>query len=302
MEHNAVAENKGSEVCPLCGDDKANVFHETKDYFLTKEEFSVLECPTCRHLYTYPWPERHNLSKYYQSENYLSHKEKPESMFEILYDRVRWFNLRVKFSQSAKGLQKGKLLDYGCGRGDFAGLASKRGWECYGLEQDDEARTFAKQRHKITVFAPGETDGIQAGSFRLITMFHVLEHLPDVDTTFKNIHNWLEPTGRLIIALPNPDSYDACHYEKYWAAWDVPRHLHHFRSEVIIRVAEKHGLIFEKTYPMYWDAFFVAALSEQYKGSRNKWIRAASLGLKSNIRALFSGQFSSLIYQFRKSL
>ncbi|HMM12276.1 MAG TPA: class I SAM-dependent methyltransferase, partial [Bacteroidales bacterium] len=167
--------------------------------------------------------------------------------------------------------------------------------------QDPDAKKFAIEQHDVKVLSPEEDASLTPGQFNLITMFHVLEHLPDVHSTMRKLCSWLAPDGRLVIAVPNHQSYDAEVYGPYWAAWDVPRHLHHFSRNSIISLAEKHGLTIRKIYPMYWDAFFVAMLSDRYKGDHNSFVRAGLLGLKSNLKAIRSGQYSSLMFILGKS-
>ncbi len=241
------------------------------------------------------------MGKYYKSDRYLSHKENTESLFERIYASVRWLNLRTKFKQVTEGLSGGKLLDYGCGRGDFLGIASVNGWECLGIEKDDDARKIAENRKTVKVLPTNAPMDNFQNQFDLITMFHVLEHIPDLHSIMNNLNNWLKDSGRLAIALPNPRSYDALHYGQYWAAWDVPRHLHHFKKETIIGLAEQKGFQLKTVHAMYWDAYFVSMLSEEYKKSKLRLVRSGTIGLLSNLNAMRTKQFSSLLYLFSKA-
>lgn len=288
--------------CPLCYSENLQRYIQTRDYFLTAEKFAVMDCKECGHLFTSPQPPVENISKYYQSDSYLSHSEKPASLIAKLYDWVRWINLRTKFNQVSRNAHNGPALDYGCGRGDFVKFAQRKGWDAFGIEQDADARSFAKQQTNGNVFAPEEENHSLPEKFSVITMFHVLEHLYDLPASMQKFSNWLDQDGILAIALPNPLSFDAKYYGEHWAAWDVPRHLHHFRKATIINVSKQYGLTLTKIYPMYWDAFFVAMLSEQYKNSRFGKLRAFAIGLASNISAIKTGQYSSLLYIFRKSV
>lgn len=287
--------------CPLCGSSNHIVYLRTQDYFLSGESFNINECRVCGHLFTNPQPTSEHLGKYYKSDRYLSHKENPESLFERIYDSVRWLNLRSKYKQVTEGLSGGKLLDYGCGRGDFLGIASIKGWECFGIEQDDDARKIAEKRNNVKVLTTNATRDNFQNQFDLITMFHVLEHIPDLHSTMNDLNHWLKVSGRLAIALPNPRSYDALHYCQYWAAWDAPRHLHHFKKETIIDLAEQYGFQLKTVHAMCWDAFFVSMLSEEYKKSNLRSIRSGAIGLLSNLNAMRTKQFSSLLYIFSKS-
>jgi 2-polyprenyl-3-methyl-5-hydroxy-6-metoxy-1,4-benzoquinol methylase len=273
---------------------------ETIDYFLTAEPFSVVECLECKHMFTNPQPHENDLGLFYDSSKYLSHKEVPETFIEKFYALIRKINLRTKYNQSVKNLKIGNVLDYGCGRGDFLHIAMKKGWNSFGVEMDEGARNFAIKSNGVRVFSPKDDHQIHHGQMDLITMFHVLEHIADIHSIFAKISNWLTDNGRLVIALPNRQSFDAKHYGNYWAAWDVPRHLHHFNQDSLMRLTKQYGFEVKSVYPMCWDAFFVSLLSEQYKQSNLALVQAGLIGLYSNISALLSKQYSSLLYVFSK--
>ena len=82
--------------------------------------------------------------------------------------------------------------------------------------------------------------GFPTASFDVITLWHVLEHLPNLDKDIKTFKKLLKPNGRIIVAVPNFKSYDAGHFKKFWAAYDVPRHLWHFSKESIPKVFSEH--------------------------------------------------------------
>lgn len=103
-----------------------------------------------------------------------------------------------------------------------------------------------------------------------------------------------------MVAVPNCNSYDAAYYEKHWAAYDVPRHLYHFTQESMQRIWNKYGLHIEAVLPMPLDAYYVSMLSEKYKTGKTNMLKASLTGLRSNMKARTTGQYSSLIYIIRK--
>ena len=286
--------------CPLCGARNHVVYLNTKDYFFSCEDFSIHKCGNCGHLFTNPQPSADSIINYYKSERYLSHKEQAESLVEKIYSGVRWLNLRTKYKQISRGIPIGRLLDYGCGRGDFLRFASMKGWESHGIERDEDARKFAAKLTEVNVYENHESLTHLQKSFDVITMFHVLEHIPNLHSTFSALNDLLKDNGRLALALPNPLSFDAQHYGRYWAAWDVPRHLHHFSRETIVRLAGQYGFRLNAIYPMYWDAFFVSMLSEEYMQSKLRTLKSGLVGLLSNAKGIKSKQFSSLLYILTK--
>lgn len=98
----------------------------------------------------------------------------------------------------------------------------------------------------------------------------------------------LKPNAYLIIAVPNCNSFDTGYYKEYWAGYDVPRHLWHFTPETIINLLNRYSFSHIETRPMYFDAYYVAMLSEKYKGNFAGLARGFVTGFISNAIASFS--------------
>ncbi len=156
------------------------------------------------------------------------------------------------------------LLDYGCGTGEFVLHASKNGYAAAGYEPDHNAREMADKKG-VRVFSSWEDLETHGGSFDVITLWHVLEHIPNLQEVLQNLQDKLRKGGLMVIAVPMASSYDAQHYKEAWAAWDLPRHLYHFTPETLHRMLEVTDLQHVATYPMPFDAWYVALLSEQHK-------------------------------------
>jgi len=139
------------------------------------------------------------------------------------------------------------------------------------------------------------------GSFDVITMWHVLEHIPNLMDYLDSLKRLLKKDGCLIIAVPNYQSYDADYYKEFWAAYDVPRHLWHFSQKSIQHILASKNFKVHKTLPLIFDSFYVSLLSEKYKGGSSNFLRAFKTGLVSNVKARTSGNYSSLIYLAKNS-
>jgi len=289
---------KHRATCPICTSENHNERFLVKDHFLSQQTFSIHQCSDCGFKFTNPYPNQDSIGEYYQSENYLSHPDKKVSAFSIAYNLVKFINIRSKFRVATKSLKVGNVLDIGCGSGDFLHYAKKNGWNTTGIEPDEKARQFSTQRQIGKVLSPKDAISIPQKSFDLITLWHVLEHVDDLQEQIDQIKSWLKPGGRIVIALPNPDSFDAHYYGIYWAGWDVPRHLHHFSKDNILQLMKKNGFTGNKSYPMKWDAFYVSILSEKYAANRFASLKGILSGVRSNISAASTGQYSSLIYLF----
>ena len=138
------------------------------------------------------------------------------------------------------------------------------------------------------------------GSFDLITMWHVLEHVDDLKWQVAQLQRLVKPSGRVVIALPNYKSYDGQYYKELWAAYDVPRHLNHFNRTTLIKIFKTSGLELVSMDKLKWDAYYISYLSEQYKLHSLPLIRGVYRGWLSNCKARRSGEWSSLVYVFEK--
>jgi len=133
-------------------------------------------------------------------------------------------------------------------------------------------------------------------SFDVITLWHVLEHLPKLEEHISIFKKLLKPEGAIIIAVPNYKSYDAEYYKNYWAAYDVPRHLWHFSERSMSNLFSIEKMKVVKILPMKFDSFYVSLLSEKYKSGKMNYLGALKIGWLSNFKAKKSGEYSSLIY------
>ena len=275
-------------------DNTKKVYLTVKDYTVSQETFGLYRNEKYDMLVTFPIPSLEDLPRYYESGDYISHSDKKSGLLSIIYQYVRSFTLKSKLKiieqfQPAKG----NLLDIGAGTGHFLDLAQRNAWKVTGIEPNKHAKSIAE--NKGIVFA-NDIQSLEKNTFDVITMWHVLEHVPDLDEEIKQLKRVLKPNGTLIIAVPNFRSYDAKYYRKFWAAFDVPRHLWHFSKKSIKLLFQEKNMKVENILPMKWDAFYVSLLSEKYKKGYMNFFKAIYIGLKSNHKAKKHFQYSSLIY------
>lgn len=272
-----------------------------KDHSVSKEEFQLLYNNELDMLVTFPEPKGEKLSAYYKSENYISHTDTKRNLLEYAYHYVRVISLKRKLKLINSFQSESKtLLDIGCGTGDFLQTALKGGWKITGIEPDKKARTIANSKTNDTVFEPKVLESFEPNSFDVITLWHVLEHLPDLEKQTALFKSLLKPNGTLVIAVPNYKSYDAEYYKNFWAAYDVPRHLWHFSKTSISELFKKENMKLVKTLPMKFDAYYVCLLSEKYKSGFMNPFKAFWIGWRSNRKASQNNEYSSLIYVLKK--
>lgn len=283
--------------CPICDSAQGRPFLSCKDTTVSGDVFEIKECSSCGFKYTSPRPEEKDLGKYYESEDYISHSNTKVGLVNKLYQAVRQITLAQKM-RLINGLNsKGSVLDIGCGTGEFLRVSKAAGRNTTGIEPSEKAREFAKANYGLTVFPENELKSIPNGSQSIITMWHVLEHVSNLNERVKELKRLLEPGGYLIVAVPNCASLDAKKYKEHWAAYDVPRHLYHFRPKDIKALFSKHGMKVTRVLPMVFDSFYVSMLSEKNKTGKTNFIKAMWNGLLSNLSANKDGEsFSSQIY------
>ncbi len=268
-----------------------------KDHFLTGEEFSLIETETPGVWKTSPLPE--NISKYYESKDYISHHQDSGSLKEKLYKFLQKFNLNYKYNTLSKNLFRGAhVLDYGCGAGEFVKFIEED-FSSFGYEPNEEARQAAKHKTHKTTFISSLSE-INNESLDAITLWHVFEHIENQEDILNLFYNKLKTNGLLIIAVPNPTSFDALHYKEFWAAYDVPRHVYHFSKSGMEKLMNNQNWKIEKIKPLLLDSFYISMLSEKYTKSPLFWIKGFIFGAISNFKASKTGEFSSLIYIIRK--
>lgn len=274
------------------------VYHTCKDHTVSGKEFKLIYDPQTEMLVTTPSPQEDELPAYYQSPNYISHTDSKKTFTDKLYQKVKKYMLVKKLKWIEKKVpQKGRILDIGAGTGDFLFEAKSRGWRINGIEPSEAARKKASEKDvKLSL----DATNFKSEKFDVITLWHVLEHVPDLRSQIIEIEHLLKKNGLLIIAVPNFRSYDAQYYQEYWAAFDVPRHLWHFSQNSFRHLLA--GTSFKQTdlKPLFFDSFYVSLLSEKYKTGKTNFLRAIYTGLKSNYKARFSSEYSSLAYFFRK--
>ncbi len=274
-----------------------NIHLRTIDHSVSKEEFELRYDSEMDMLVTYPEPK--DLEKYYESNSYISHTDSAKTLMDKTYQVVKKFGLWKKIKLINKyTLGQNSLLDIGAGTGDFLLYAKNKGWKINGVEPNFGARMRAREKRIELV---PDMESLPNSKFEIVTLWHVLEHLPNLDKQIKDILSFLGDNGTLVIAVPNYKSFDAKFYEEFWAAYDVPRHLWHFSRVSIERLFSKFGLEVVATKPMIFDAFYVSILSEKYRSGKNNMLKGFWTGLKSNISAFSSKEYSSIIYILKKS-
>ncbi len=292
--------------CPVCRGESFEEYIRCKDNVASGEIFIICKCTVCSFLFTNPRPTESECGTYYQSTNYVSHADEKWSLVLFLYRTIRKINLRWKLgiiNRLVPRKSQRNILDYGCGLGTFLNYSKQNGWNTTGMDISEDARNVVKQRYAIDVFENAEIHKGEAGKYEIITLWHVLEHVYELDKTIDSLKKSLTNLGYILFALPNSDSYDAKKYGSNWDAYDVPRHIYHYNPDTIQKLMNRHGFELAEMQPMKYDAYYVSIRSEWHSGNKILGIiKGVWGGFISNFKSAGNQNHSSMLYIFKKKL
>lgn len=290
-------------ACPVCDGVHLKRAMTCTDFYASGEQFELYSCEDCGFVFTQEAPAEAEIGKYYETPDYISHTDTRKGAVNTIYHYVRSYMLSRKARLVAKEAHRktGRLLDIGTGTGYFSDTMVRRGWKVEAVEKSSQTREFAKRHFNLDVKPESALQAFAPDSFEVITLWHVMEHLENLNGVWQRLYELLAKKGVLIVAVPNSSSYDAKRYGEYWAAYDVPRHLWHFTPHTMQRLASRQGFIMTARHPMPFDAFYVSILSEKHRGSSCGFLKGMLTGTLAWFNALVRKErSSSMIYVFRK--
>lgn len=247
--------------CPICEHDTPQLHLTVPDRFHPEEEFQLVKCPQCGFVYLNPRPAAEHIGRYYAASDYDPHRTEIRSLFDVVYAAIQKINIGLKLRWLKQTVGTGRVLDVGCGTGEFLQAAQKHGFTVEGMEVNANAREYVAGQG-IPVAAT--LDAI-TGSFDALTFWHVVEHIHDLSELFQHIQRLLKPNGWLIIAVPNHQAVDARAFGRFWVAYDAPRHLYHFRPRDLDQLAKHHGFELQQRRFLPFDPFYNVLLSRNLK-------------------------------------
>ncbi len=270
---------------------------KVKDFSCSLEDFSLEYDAHYKLLRTTPVPS--DIEKYYPREEYISHQNEAKGLVSIVYQIVKNYtsSRKIKLFHKLVDSSSSSVLDYGAGNGFLVSKLKEQNWNAFGVEPSSYARKQA-EHFNIELYSSLEELGDQ--NFSAISLWHVLEHVPNYKEALIQLTTLLVEEGYLILALPNYNSWDASYYNSFWAAYDVPRHAYHFSKDSIHIIAQEFNLKVLKIQPMLFDSFYVSYLSEKNKGSKIPFLKGVFIGFLSNVVGFFKKEYSSHVYILQK--
>lgn len=223
--------------CPICECDETELL-------FTKDTLSVVKCKQCKLRYVNPRINRETLE-----EGYVEAYYPPDKVERIHSDGMEWLQMSERLTElEQQHLGKGRLLDVGCGIGTFLNLARENEWETYGVDPSKSGISFAQQEHRLDVKCGDLFDaGFPSEHFDVITLYHVLEHISELNPFLSELHRILKPSengemsSTLVIEVPNGEGLQSRIQKADWPYVHPQDHLYYFSSQSLTKLLQKHG-------------------------------------------------------------
>ena len=268
--------------CIICNSNSPSDYMVFQDTLNPSGNFNLMKCE-CSLIFLNPRPDSSEISKYY-NDAYLPHINERKTLFNRAYGFIQKFTFRWKF----KVLERysgnfNNILDIGGGSGKF----------CEYLKSKNKSATNYDPYYtkNDNMFSNENTN-----KYDLVTLWHSLEHMHDIDRVFSDIHLKLREDGLLYIAVPNYLAHERPYFGSAWAAYDTPRHLYHFTPKTIQKLLNKYNFEIVDYYSMIQDTFFNIFLSKKSNIFKKIYILLKSI----LVITLNKEKSSSLLYICRR--
>ncbi|MCH8299756.1 MAG: class I SAM-dependent methyltransferase [Candidatus Marinimicrobia bacterium] len=285
-----------SVKCAICGTEEHEHYLTSSDRLSSDENdnYNIVKCDNCGFLYTNPRPVNQSdyLAPFIEGGDAFNVLADPKSISDWIFKIFHPASVRWKRKTIYELPTIGRLLDFGCRTGDFLFEMKRAKWDVVGIEADELGKDFAISHYGLNVVSSLEEIIEQDEKFDVITMWHTLDKVPDLNSTLSSLKSILNENGFLLIALPNIKSFDARKYRGDWIGLDLPRHLYHFDQDHLVKLAQKNGFEVVKQKNISWDTLHNVFMSALRRAGKHRWNARWSV----NWPMLFWTLIVSLIY------
>jgi SAM-dependent methyltransferase len=258
--------------CGLCGSNRYEPFLTRGDLLLfIPGDFHYVKCLDCGLVYLNPRPTADSMDEIYPRD-YHQYSFGYGRDFYNPFRAMRYYGLKKRVRAIQKIKNTGKLLDVGCSSGDFLFVAREMtDWDVHGVEPSHSASRYAKEQLGLDVYNGSlEQAPFSDDTFDIVTIWNVLEHLPDPLSSLKRINSLLRQDGLLVLNTPNLGSLDARIFGHYWTGFEIPRHFYVFSRITLKETLQKAGFKLMKTQCIYGShAYFMTGLSFKLRSLMN---------------------------------
>lgn len=280
--------------CGVCGSKQYELLYIIKN-------FNLVQCNNCRFVYVNPRIKNNELYKIY-SEHYFSNQSEGYGYrnYELTsHLRIKTFQKWMKNIDPYLPPSKGLVLDIGCAAGHFLDLMRNRGWEVEAIELDKQMAEKVRAKNILVSEQPFE-EFISNKKYNLITMFDVIEHIPDLKTTFKKLHDLLDDNGVIALITPNFGSTQRKLFGKRWFQFKPYEHIQYFTPQTLAKVIEPYGLklIHTSASGQYADTGFLLDRLDRYNFKFMKMaatFATTALGLKNKYWYMDTGSLFAVL-------
>lgn len=234
--------------CEICGSDKYKVIYsDVYDYnWGVPGIFNIVKCNKCVFVYINPRPDNKEMDRYYPPMYYIR-SYKGSLDFKELKAVNKIHNSRCKFLKRFKS--NGNLLDVGSGDGLFLNSIKDKGWKIHGVEPSKSASDFAKDKLRLEIYNNDLIGAnLKENNFNVITMWEVLEHIPNLNENLKEVYKLLKQNGIFVASVPNFNSLQRVIFGKFWCGIDAPRHLYQFTPDTLKKLLLNNNFLNVKIY------------------------------------------------------
>ena len=284
------SEDQAVAICPLCRQVTSKVLFQAASWepIVRDHAYEVRGCKNCGAVFTSPDISPMMLDVVYSQGLYRDTRNLASPVVEAFSNLFQWSRLR----KVTRIIQRGKLLDVGCGKGRFLAYAAEQGWNVYGVEPSENGRKVASRRLGDRVSSNLDELNVNE-KFDVITLWHVLEHVSEPAEMLRQIRPYIEPEGAICVAVPNFASLQAKIGSEHWSHLDIPRHRTHFTPSTLEYVLDQTGykIIWIDHFSMEFNPIGVLQTALNLFGCEPGFIYALVKRNLSRQSALSTGRF-----------